>query len=399
MKVTLSVIKADVGGWVGHSASHPEIIELARDELAKSNILIDSYVTACGDDLELIMTHELGNDSEVIHKLAWDVFLKCTQKAKDLKLYGAGQDLLKDTFSGNLKGMGPGIAEMTIDERGSEPVLVFMADKTEPGAWNLPLYKIFADPFNTPGLVIDPTMHDGFTFEVLDVIKDKSIMLKCPENLYDLLVLIGDPGRYVIKNIFKNKPKMICATSTITRLSLIAGQYVGKDDPALIVRAQKGLPAVGEVMEGFAFPHLVEGWMRGSHNGPLMPVSLKEAHPTRFDGPPRVACLGFQLCNGHLGRPRDMFDDPSYDLARDTANKIGDYLRRHGPFQPHRLASDAMEYTTLPEVLKEMQAKFKNVDFTRIKQKVSRIEVEHKVKKKHKLEESKPSIISRLKKK
>jgi len=35
-------------------------------------------------------------------------------------------------------------------------------DKTEPGAFNLPIFKMFADPFNTAGLVIDPTMHSGF---------------------------------------------------------------------------------------------------------------------------------------------------------------------------------------------------------------------------------------------
>jgi fructose 1,6-bisphosphate aldolase/phosphatase len=332
------------------------------------------------------MTHRYGNDNPKIHKLAWEIFLKCTEKAKELKLYGAGQDLLKESFSGNLRGMGPGVAEMTIEERKSEPILIFMADKTEPGAWNMPLYKMFADPFNTAGLIIDPTMHEGFTFEVLDVMQDKTVMLKCPKDIYDLLVLIGSPGRYIIKNIWKNKPRMIAATSTTSRLSLIAGRYVGKDDPALIVRAQKGLPAVGEVLEAFAFPQLVEGWMRGSHNGPLMPCSVKDSHPTRFDGPPRVMCLGFQISNGRFGLPRDMFDDPSFDLARSTANYVGDYLRRHGPFQPHRLASDAMEYTTLPKVLAELEPKFKAAEHKRILQKKRRIELEKKVRKKYKLE-------------
>jgi fructose 1,6-bisphosphate aldolase/phosphatase len=58
--------------------------------------------------------------------------------------------------------MGPGVAEMAFQERKSETVLIFMADKTSAGAWNLPLYRIFADPFNTIGLVISPTMHVGF---------------------------------------------------------------------------------------------------------------------------------------------------------------------------------------------------------------------------------------------
>ena len=34
--VTISVIKADIGGYVGHSASHPDVLDLARKLLAKA---------------------------------------------------------------------------------------------------------------------------------------------------------------------------------------------------------------------------------------------------------------------------------------------------------------------------------------------------------------------------
>lgn len=44
-------------------------------------------------------------------------FVDCTNIAKKLKLHGAGQDLLSDAFSGNVKGMGPGVAEMQFEER------------------------------------------------------------------------------------------------------------------------------------------------------------------------------------------------------------------------------------------------------------------------------------------
>jgi len=382
--ITISVIKADVGGFVGHSASHPDIIKLADSLLKKSNLLVDYHVTVCGDDLELIMTHKKGESNKQIHELAWNTFLKCTELAKKLKLYGAGQDLLKDTFSGNIKGMGPGVAEMAIDERKSEPVLIFMGDKCAPGAWNYPLYKMFADPFNTAGLVIDPAMNEGFTFEVMDVEENKTILLRCPEHIYDLLVLIGSPSRYIVKSVFRNKDGLIAARSTTTRLSLIAGKYVGKDDPALIIRAQKGLPAVGEVLEAFAFPHITEGWMRGSHNGPLMPVSLKDNHPSRFDGPPRVICLGFQLANGKLIGPRDMFDDVSFDKARQDANIMADFLRRHGPFEPHRAGAEEMEYTTLPRILDEFKDKFVEVGARRKTTKLMRKDLEKKILKKHK---------------
>ncbi|MFH0778820.1 MAG: fructose-1,6-bisphosphate aldolase/phosphatase [Candidatus Eisenbacteria bacterium] len=361
-KITLSVIKADVGGYVGHSSMHPDLVQKADEMLeiaAEKGLLIDFHVTSCGDDLELIMTHEKGVEHSDVHKLAWDVFLACTEIAKRLQLYGAGQDILKDAFSGTVNGLGPGVAEMSFVERKSDPVVVFMADKTSPGAWNLPLFKMFADAFNTAGLVIDPSMHDGFNFLVLDIKQSKEIMLSAPDELYDILGLIGSPSRYMIKSVYRRADGEIAAVASTQKLSLIAGKYVGKDDPVLIVRCQSGLPAVGEVLEPFAFPHIVEGWMRGSHNGPLMPVAFADATPTRFDGPPRVIAAGFQLADGKLVGPVDMFDDPAFDMTRDKANEIGEYMRRHGPFEPHRLPADEMEYTTLPSILAKMKDRFK----------------------------------------
>ncbi|HZB04203.1 MAG TPA: fructose-1,6-bisphosphate aldolase/phosphatase [Actinomycetota bacterium] len=362
--LTLSIIKADTGGWVGHSSVHPDMVEAARKTLDEQvgDLLIDGHVSWCGDDLSLIMTHEHGLEAENVHQFAWDTFLMTTDIAKDLGLYGAGQDLLSDAFSGNLRGMGPGYAEIEIEERPSEPVLCYLGDKTEPGAWNMPLYKMFADPFNTAGLVIDPKMHDGFLFEVHDLHEDKRILFDCPAEIYSMLLFIGAPARYVVKRVLSKTLGEVAAVTSTQRLSLMAGRYVGKDDPVMVVRCQSGLPAVGEALEPFSFPHTVAGAMRGSHHAPLMPVPLEHAHPARFDGPPRVVCLGFQLKDGKLGRPRDMFDDPSFDRARTQVNKVMDYLRRHGPFEPHRLGLDEMEYTTMPEVAERLKDRWEATD-------------------------------------
>jgi len=364
MKITLSVIKADVGSYVGHNLVHPELIKLAKEqlEMAKSRKdIIDYFVFNCGDDLELVMTHENPVEDPKIHELAWNIFKACTDKAKELKLYGAGQDMLKDTFSGNVKGMGPGVAEISFEERKSEPVVIFAADKTEPGAWNYPLFKSFADPFTDPGLIISPEMNQGFTFEVHDVVENKKIKFKCPEDMYDLLAFIGTPGRYVIKHIFRNSDNLICTSTSTSRLNLIAGKYVGKDDPVAIVRTQHGLPDVGELTEPYATPFLVEGWNRGSHVGPFMPVSVENSMPTRFDGPPRVVALGFILRNGKLIGPVDLFKDVSFDLARQKANEMADYMRMHGPFQPHRLPEHDMEYTSMPKIKEKLKDRWEPV--------------------------------------
>jgi fructose 1,6-bisphosphate aldolase/phosphatase len=361
MKTTLSVIKADTGGYVGHTDVHPRMLEIARTKLAaavREGLLTDFHVNRVGDDLALVMTHGMGPEHASIHGLAWEVFKETTALAKELGLYGAGQDILKESFSGNLRGLGPGYAEMTFTERPSEPILVFLADKTEPGAFNLPLAKIFGDPFSTAGLVIDSKMHAGFDFEVLDLKQSKSILLKAPAEYYDLLMLIGAPHRYVVRQVTSRELNEVGAATSTQRLSLMAGRYVGKDDPVMIVRCQSGLPAVGEVLEPFAFPHLVGGWMRGSHFGPLMPCSVADATPGRFDGPPRIVCLGFQLKDRNLTGPRDMFAEPGFDRARQQANEIADYLRRMGPFEPHRAGMDELEYTTMPGLIERLSGRW-----------------------------------------
>ncbi|MEM3922575.1 MAG: fructose-1,6-bisphosphate aldolase/phosphatase [Nitrososphaerota archaeon] len=365
-RTTVSVIKADVGSIAGHYKPHQKMLDLAKtilSEAEKVGLINSFYVYSVGDDIGLVLTHYKGENNPEIHALAWKVFKELTEKvAKPLKLYAAGQDLLSDAFSGNIRGMGPGVAELEFEERQSDPIVVFAADKTEPGAWNLPLYKIFADPFNTAGLVIDPRLRDGFVFEVLDVIEGKKVRLKTPEESYDLLALLGTTGRYCVSKVYRADGEPAAAAST-NRLSLIAGKYVGKDDPVLIVRAQSGFPAIGEILAPFATPHLVAGWMRGSHNGPLMPVSCREAVISYFDGPPRVIAMGWQISDGKLvgvdgTEPADLFADPFWDYSRSIAAQLAIYMRTMGEFMPARLDPSEMEYTTLPQVLKKLESRF-----------------------------------------
>jgi fructose 1,6-bisphosphate aldolase/phosphatase len=75
-----------------------------------------------------------------------------------------------------------------------------------------------------------------------------------------------------------------------SRLSLIACRYVGKDDPIMIVRS-------------FAFPHLVAGWMRGSHNGPLMPTAVSDRDPGPLRRPAPGRGDGLPPCERQAGRP------------------------------------------------------------------------------------------------
>ncbi len=368
-KTTISIIKCDVGSLAGHHIVPKPLFDVAEKNLKKAvkeGIINNYYVFNAGDDLELLMAHERGEQNHDVHKLAWETFKEASNKASQMKLYAAGQDLLKDAFSGNVRGMGPGVAEIEIEERKSDPIIVFAADKTSAGSFNYPLFRIFADPMNTAGLVIDPNMLCGFKFEVIDTREDKSITLKCPDESYELLALIGTVGRYAISRVWRANDDLICAASSVSKLSLIAGKYVGKDDPVMIARAQFGLPAVGEVLAPFMHSYFVQGWMRGSHWGPLMPVGLKSSKCTVFDGPPRIVALGLQVADGRIssddeGNPMiaDLFDDPAFALARHEAMQNACALRNMGEFEPARLGAEEMEYTTIHQVLEKLGKRFK----------------------------------------
>lgn len=371
-KATISIIKCDVGSLAGHYIVPRPLFDIAEKKLEKASekgIINNYYVFNAGDDLELLMAHEKGEQNKEIHKLAWETFKECANKASQLKLYAAGQDLLKTAFSGNVRGMGPGVAEIEIEERASDPIVVFAADKTSAGSFNYPLFRIFADPMNTAGLVIDPNMICGFKFEVIDTKENKAIVLKCPEEMYELLALIGTVGRYSVSRVWRASDDLICAASSVSKLSLIAGKYVGKDDPVMIARAQHGLPAVGEVLAPFMHSYFVQGWMRGSHWGPIMPVGLRASQCTVFDGPPRIVAIGFQIANGKIssddqGKPiiADLFDDPAFALARQEAMKNACTLRNMGEFEPARLSSEDMEYTTIQKVLEKLGKRFKPIN-------------------------------------
>jgi len=361
MKLTLSVIKADIGSVGGHIAPSEKLLRTVRDTIVLSrNLIRDHYISHTGDDIAILMTHDRGVGDREIHKLAWDAFIAGTATAKAQGLYGAGQDLLKDAFSGNVKGMGPAVAEMEFEERPNEPFLFFAADKTDPGAFNFPLYLAFADPMNTPGLILSPAMGKGFRFVIMDVNHtdgDRIIELNAPEQLYDIATLLRDPERYVVESIWSRASGEQAVAVATSRLHNIAGKYTGKDDPVMRVRAQMNFPATGEILAPYAAAHYVAGGMRGSHNMPLMSVPLNTG-TSYFDGPPLVSCAAFAEHDGRLTEAWDAFAHPFWDTVRDRAASKAMDMRRQGFFGAAMLPMSELEYTGITERLKGLDGKF-----------------------------------------
>jgi len=343
MKITVSVIKADVGGVGGHTKPSDGLIEAVKNTIKNSaDLLIDYYIGYCGDDVHIVMSHTHGVDNEEIHKLAWDSFMAGTQVAKEEGLYGAGQDLLKDSFSGNVKGMGPGVAELEFEERQNEAFTVFAADKTEPGAFNYPIYRMFVDALSNTGLIVNKSLASGVKINIMDVEEGKIAELELWQDKPTIEAALMYPARYVVDSVTTKEGEPILAAST-DRLHNIAGTYVGKDDPICLVRTQKNFPATEEVGSVFNNPHYVAGNTRGSHNMPLMPVKLNSAATINFCIP-IVEALVFSMHNGKFTGPFDGFSTPDWDYIREIATKKAMSMRSQGFIHPATLVPSELEY-------------------------------------------------------
>ncbi len=363
MKTTISVIKADTGSVGGHNRPSEAMLGKATERMKEAvlkGLLTDARVTFTGDDIALLMIHTRGTDNPDIHKLAWDTFVATTTIAKSQGLYGAGQDLLKDAFSGNVRGMGPGSAEIEMEERPAEPFIVFAADKCGPGVFNYPLFSSFADPYHNAGLLLAPDMRGGFTFNLMDVNfteADRVIALKAPQDYYDLATLLRDPNHFVIESVVENASGLTAAVASTSRLHNIAGKYVGKDDPVAIVRSQKQFPSTGEILSPWALSHYTLGDNRGSHHVAVMPVK-QNSIVSFFDGPTIVSAAGYCVHEGKLTEAVDLFDQPFWTTIQEKATEKTLTIRSQGFFNPAMGPPDEMEYTGVMENLKRLDEKF-----------------------------------------
>lgn len=363
MKITLSAIKADTGSVGGHNKPSEQMLAVSRDRITqgiRAGLLTDGRVTFTGDDIALLMIHTKGVDNSDIHKFAWETFVETTKIAKGQGLYGAGQDLLKDAFSGNVRGMGPGSAEIELEERPAEPFIVFAGDKCGPGVFNYPLFEGFANPYHNAGLLLAPDMRAGFTFQIMDVNyteADRVVSLKVPEDYYDICTLLRDPNHYVIESVVENATGLTAAVASTSRLHNIAGKYVGKDDPVAIVRSQKQFPSTGEILSPWALAHFTLGDNRGSHHVAVMPVK-QNSIISFFDGPTIISAAGYCVHDGKLTEAVDLFDQPFWDTIRTKASEKTLMMRAQGFYGPSMAGMDELEYTGVVENLKRLDAKF-----------------------------------------
>jgi fructose 1,6-bisphosphate aldolase/phosphatase len=320
------------------------------------------------------MSHRHGTGADPVHKFAWDCFIAATGIAREEGCYGAGQDLLVDAPSGNVRGAGPGVAEIEFErdpqsaDRPAEAFLVFTADKCGPGAYNLPLYLAFCDPMHDGGLLLNPKMHQGFSLELIDMDYkgdhghgDRIVRLDVPERAWDVAALLQNIDRFAIESIWSRyKPDEQVASVSATRLHNIAGKYTGKDDPIAIVRTQGIFPAPEEMLEPFLIAPYVTGDARGSHVMPLLPVPIN----TSVNGPYcHPICSGIALSMNHTGHFSnnvvDVFEGPAWDEARRRSQVKALEMRKQGFFGAAMAGVTEIAYTGLVDTHKALEPEFR----------------------------------------
>lgn len=265
------------------------MLDAAREGLAEakeSGRVADGFVARCGDDIDLVLLPEAGD----ARAIAVEVFGKAASAGARLRQHG----------NGGVKVDG---AELTFAPRPSEPVLCFFSNRAGRGALNVHLYKLFADPFVSTGLVTDPALTKGFRFVVRDRVGIDEVF-DVPTDLYKLLAAVRAGG---------------CITRVESRASGEAAAAVSTgQDPMLVVRCESPFPGVEDALEAFA----AQGAMGSSGGqGPLVPVSANGDATAR--SMPRAIGLGFQVMPDRLVGPRDLLGDAAFDdLRRDALQSV-----------------------------------------------------------------------------
>lgn len=279
MDVTISLFRACVGGYVGGGHVHPALLDAAREGLAaakESGKVADGFLTRCGDDIDLVVLQLGGRGQGEARSVAKDVFGQAASAGARLRQHGCNGGVSLDDVA------------LSFVPRSSEPVLCFFSNRAPSEAFNLLAYRLFADPFNTAGLVSDPAMCSGFRFET------RAETFDLPSDIYRLLGALRD-GAAVTRVVSIGTGEVAAVVS--------AGS-----DPMMAVRSERPFPSVEDALDAFS----TDG--NGFGSSTLVPVSANGDSSAR--SMPRVMGLGFQVTPERLVGPRDLLGDTAFDDLR-----------------------------------------------------------------------------------
>jgi fructose 1,6-bisphosphate aldolase/phosphatase len=388
----IKATKADVGGVGGHVVAAEEVKAVVTKLVLESNafrgepIFSSLMVTHTGDDVAVTGIMSENVPMSVVDELLWDALTLGAEKASELGLYGPGQDLVADAFTGNLRGAGPASVVLPLPVRKENPsqtVLLSFADKTEPMAFNYYATGAYLLPRFNSGLVIASSkMKRGYLMEIVDLdtkaqaveagvhprdqkaldgkmeelakgLQEKVITLRAPEDLFDIEGLCRS-SRFVVARIWSRDEKgdkvqlgYVVSAERLHNIKTKKGfTYGGKDDPVLLAFAQGDWPAPGEITSPWATCPMVAGDCRGSHNLHILPVPINW-QTSYWSGPILSAVtLSVNIHTGRIGAVSDQFAlGTPWDYVRQRASELAIQFRTaHGIRQPATLHEDELEY-------------------------------------------------------
>jgi fructose 1,6-bisphosphate aldolase/phosphatase len=384
--------KADVGGVGGHVVAAEEVKAVVAKFVLENNVwrgepmFTSLVVTHTGDDVAVTGVVAETVDLSVVDELLWDALHEGARKATELGLYGPGQDLVADAFTGNLRGAGPASVVLPLPVRRDNPsqtVLVSFADKTEPMAFNYYATGAYLLPRFNSGLVIAASkMKRGYLMDIVDLdtkaqaieagvhprdqraldgkmeelakgLQEKVIRLRAPEDLYDIEGLTRS-SRFVVARIWSRNERgdaeelgYVVSAERLHNIKTKKGfTYGGKDDPVLLALAQGDWPAPGEITSPWATCPMVAGDCRGSHHLHILPVPINSQ--TSYWSGPILSCftMSVNLHTGRIGAISDQFAlGTPWDEVRRRASELAIQFRTaHGIKQPATLHEDELEY-------------------------------------------------------
>jgi fructose 1,6-bisphosphate aldolase/phosphatase len=384
--------KADVGGVGGHVVAADEVKSVIARFVLEHNayrgepIFTSLIVTHTGDDVAITGVMSERADMGVVDELMWDALKEGADKAAELGLYGPGQDLVADAFTGNLRGAGPATVVLPLPvrkENASQTVLASFADKTEPMAFNYYATGAYLLPRYNTGLVIASSkMKRGYLMDIVDLdtkaqaieagahprdqkaldgkmeelakgLQEKVITLRAPEDLYDIEGLCRS-SRFVIARIWSRSDRgerdqlgYVVSAERLHNIKTKKGfTYGGKDDPVLLAFAQGDWPAPGEITSPWAAAPMVAGDCRGSHNLHILPMPIN-SQTSYWSGPILSAItLSVNIHTGRIGAISDQFalGTPWDEVRREASRLAIQFRNAHGIRQPATLHEDELEY-------------------------------------------------------
>jgi fructose 1,6-bisphosphate aldolase/phosphatase len=388
----IKATKADVGGVGGHVVAADEVKSVVAKFVLDNNgyngepIFTSMIVTHTGDDVAVTGIVSEHVDMSVVDELMWDALQEGSAKAAELGLYGPGQDLVADAFTGNLRGAGPATVALALPVRkdnASQTVLVSFADKTEPMAFNYYATGAYLLPRYNTGLVIAASkMKRGYIMDIVDLdtkaqaveagahprdqkaldgkmeelakgLQEKVIRLRAPEDLYDIEGLCRS-SRFVIARIWSRNDKgeadqcgYVVSAERLHNIKTKKGfTYGGKDDPVLLAFAQGDWPAPGEITSPWSAAPMVAGDCRGSHNLHILPMPIN-SQTSYWSGPILSAItLSVNIHTGRIGAISDQFalGTPWDEVRRRASDLAIQFRNAHGIKQPATLHEDELEY-------------------------------------------------------